>query len=135
MGELHPDVRKTWELDQPIFIFEINFQNLVASIEEHRVFKFLPRFPAILRDLALIVDEKISAGELLQTLWEANNGLISEIKLFDLYQGKPVPPGKKSLAFRLKYQAEDRTLTDREVNQLHRKVTDFLIERCGGILR
>jgi phenylalanyl-tRNA synthetase beta chain len=135
MGELHPDVRKTWELDQPIFLFEINFQNLVASIEEHRVFKFLPRFPAILRDLALIVDEKISAGELLQTLWEANNGLISEIKLFDLYQGKPVPPGKKSLAFRLKYQAEDRTLTDREVNQLHRKVTDFLIERCGGILR
>ncbi len=135
MGELHPEVRKNWELDPLVFLFEMNFQALVESMEEHRLFKPLGRFPAIIRDLALVVDEEISAGELLQTLWEADNGLIAEIKLFDLYQGKPIPPGKKSLAFRLKYQAGDRTLTDREVNQLHQKVTDFLIDRCGGMLR
>lgn len=96
MGELQPDMRKTWELDQPIFIFEINFQALAEEIKEHRVFRPLARFPAIIRDLALIIDEKIPAGALLQTLWEANNGLISEVKLFDLYQGKPVPPGKRA---------------------------------------
>ncbi len=81
------------------------------------------------------LDEKIAAGDLLRTLWKTNNGLITEIKLFDLYQGKPVPPGKKSLAFRLKYQEGDRTLTDREVNQLHQKVADLLVERYGGVLR
>ncbi len=135
MGELHPDVRETWELETSIFLFEINFQALIEGAEEHRSFKSLARFPAVFRDLAVIVDEKIPAGDLLQTLWGANDGLISEIKLFDLYQGKPVPSGKKSLAFRLKYQAGDRTLTDREVNQLHQKVTDLLIGRYAGILR
>jgi len=135
MGELHPDVSETWELDQQILIFELNFQALADEAEERRFFKPLARFPAIIRDLALIVDEKIAAGDLLRTLWETNNGLITEIKLFDLYQGKPVPPGKKSLAFRLKYQEGDRTLTDREVNQLHQKVADLLVERYGGTLR
>ena len=132
---MHPDVRPTWELETPIFLFEMNLQALVEGAEEHRSFKPLARFPAVFRDLAVIVDEKIPAGALLQTLWEANDGLISEIKLFDLYQGKPVPSGKKSLAFRLKYQAGDRTLTDREVNQLHQKVTDLLIDRYAAILR
>ncbi|MFH1758869.1 MAG: phenylalanine--tRNA ligase subunit beta [Pseudomonadota bacterium] len=135
MGELHPDVSETWELGQQIFIFELNFQALAEEAEARQFFKPLARFPAIIRDLALVVDEKIAAGDILQTLWEADNGLITEIKLFDLYRGKPVPPGRKSLAFRLKYQEEDRTLTDREVNQLHQKVADLLVERYGGTLR
>jgi phenylalanyl-tRNA synthetase beta chain len=68
-------------------------------------------------------------------LWEGNDGLIADIKLFDHYRGKPVPPGKKSLAFRVKYQRGDRTLTDREVNELHGKLADLIYQRFGGILR
>jgi phenylalanyl-tRNA synthetase beta chain len=135
MGEAHPDVGEAFEIKQKIFLFELNFQRLVESIKESRFFKPLPRFPAVTRDLALIVDEKIAAGDLLHTLWRANTGLIAEIEIFDLYRGKPIPSGKKSLAFRLKYQREDRTLTDAEVNEFHQKMIELLANRYGAILR
>jgi phenylalanyl-tRNA synthetase beta chain len=71
----------------------------------------------------------------LRSLWEANNGLLAEIKVFDQYRGSQIPPGKKSLAFRLKYRQEDRTLTDREVNEFHQKMVDLLAQRYGATLR
>jgi len=135
MGELHPEVKEAYELDQKIFLFELNFNALVAAAEETRQFKPLSRFPAITRDLSLIVDEETTADELLRALWGANNGWIADIKIFDLYRGKQVPPGKKSLAFRLKYQPVDRTLTDREVNEFHQKLINLLFSHHGGILR
>ena len=135
MGEAHPDVEEAFEIRQKIFLFELNFQRLTENINESRFFKPLPRFPAVTRDLALIVDEKIAASELLHTLWQANAGLIADIKIFDLYRGKPIPPGKKSLAFRLKYQREDRTLTDAEVNESHEKIIELVGTRHGAILR
>jgi phenylalanyl-tRNA synthetase beta chain len=135
MGEAHPDVGDAFELKPRIFLFELNFKKLVESIKERRYFKALPRFPAVSRDLALIVDEKIAAGDLLHTLWQANTGLIAEIKIFDLYRGKPIPSGKKGLAFRLKYQREERTLTDAEVNEFHQKMIELLAKQHGAILR
>ena len=135
MGEAHPDVREAFEIKQKFFLFELNFQRLVETIKESRFFKSLPRFPAITRDLAVIVGEKIAVGDLLHTLWRANPGLIAEIEIFDLYRGKPIPSGRKSLAFRLKYQREDRTLTDAEVNEFHQKMIELLASRYGAILR
>jgi phenylalanyl-tRNA synthetase beta chain len=85
--------------------------------------------------LALVVDERIAAGDILHTLWQANAGLIAEIRIFDLYRGKPIPPGVKSLAFRIEYQREDRTLTDAEVNEFHQKMIELLAQRYGAVLR
>ena len=135
MGEAHPDVTAAFEVKQKLFLFELNFQSLVESCKESRSFEPLPRFPSVTRDLALIVDDKIAAGDLLDSLWEANSGLIAEIKIFDLYRGKPIPSGAKSLAFRIKYQRDDRTLTDAEVNEFHRKMIELLANRHGAILR
>ena len=135
MGEVHPDVGAAFEVTQKLFLFELNFQNLVESCQESRSFKPLARFPAVTRDLALIVDEKVAAGDILHTLWQANVGLIAEIKIFDLYRGKPIPPGAKSLAFRIKYRRDDRTLTDAEVNEFHQKMIELLANRYGAVLR
>jgi phenylalanyl-tRNA synthetase beta chain len=135
IGETHPDVAAAFEIKQKVFLFELNFQTLVEGCKESRSFKPLPRFPSVTRDLALIVEEKIPAGELLQSLWEANSGLIAEINIFDLYRGRPIPSGAKSLAFRIKYQREDRTLTDAEVNEFHQKMVDRLANRYGAVLR
>jgi phenylalanyl-tRNA synthetase beta chain len=135
MGEAHPDAGAAFEIKQKIFLFELNFQSLVESCQESRSFKALPRFPSVTRDLALIVDEKIAAGDILYTLRQANADLIAEIKIFDLYRGKPIPPGAKSLAFRIKYQRDDRTLTDAEVNEFHQKMTELLAYRYGAVLR
>ncbi|MBI5968751.1 MAG: phenylalanine--tRNA ligase subunit beta [Deltaproteobacteria bacterium] len=135
MGEAHPDVNETFELKKKIYLFELDFQELADRMAERRVFKPLVRYPAITRDVALIVEERTLVFDLLRTFWEANNGLIAEIKLFDLYRGNQIPPGKKSLAFRLKYQREDRTLTDQEVNEFHQKMVDLLVQRHGATLR
>jgi phenylalanyl-tRNA synthetase beta chain len=81
------------------------------------------------------VDKKRAAGDLWQALWEVNNGWIKEIKLFDVYEGNPIPSGKKSLAFRIRYQREDRTLTDGEVDEVHKKLIANLFQRFGAILR
>ena len=135
MGEVHPDVGAAFDVKQRIFLFELNLQNLVEACKESRSFKPLPRFPSVTRDLALVVDEKTPAGELLHSLWEGNSGLIAEIRIFDRYQGKPIPAGAKSLAFRIRYQREDRTLTDGEVNEFHQKLVDRLASRYGAVLR
>ena len=135
MGEIHPDVNELFDLKEKVFLFELDFQKLIEKIVEHRSFIPLPRYPAVTRDLAVIVEDTIAAGDLLNTLWKTNDGLIKDIRLFDLYQGNPVPPGKKSLAFRLIYQREDRTLTDQEVNEFHQKLVRLLVQQYGGILR
>jgi len=135
MGELHPDVKDAFDLIQPVYIFEINFSLLPELIAEKRVFQPLPRFPAVFRDLSFMVEEKILAGDLVQTIWEGGQGMVKEVKIFDLYRGKPVPPGKKSLAFRIKYQHAEKTLTDEEVNELHQKIIALMKDRFGGELR
>jgi phenylalanyl-tRNA synthetase beta chain len=135
MGEVNPRVRELFDLREKVFLFELNFQKIVARMTERRTFTPLPRYPAVTRDLAVVVDEAVAAGDLLQTLWKANEGWIKEIRIFDLYQGNPIPAGKKSLAFRLIYQKEDRTLTDREVNEFHEKLVELLARVYKGALR
>ncbi len=135
LGEVHPDVAKIFEFKQKVFLFELNFSLLAEMVRPRRKIQPLNRFPAVIRDLALIVDGKISAGDVLQTLWQENNGLVVEIIIFDLYQGNQVPAGKKSLAFHLKYQGVDRTLTDEEVNEIQEKVFQRIKQKYGAVLR
>ncbi|MCX5913219.1 MAG: phenylalanine--tRNA ligase subunit beta [Deltaproteobacteria bacterium] len=135
MGEIHPEVREACELKQKIFVFELNFAAVAGRMRDQRTFKLLARFPAVHRDLALIVAETVSAGELLAVIRETNSGLITDVKIFDLYRGNPIPSGKKSLAFRFKYQQEGRTLTDAEVNELHQRIAQVLVEKHGAVLR
>ena len=135
LGEVNPGVGELFDLKERVFLFELNFQKIVTRMTDRRNFSPLPRYPAVTRDLAVVVDEAVAAGEILQTLWKANEGWIKEIRLFDLYRGNPVPPGRKSLAFRLVYQKEDRTLTDREVNEFHQKLVRLLAREYKGALR
>lgn len=135
MGEIHPDVNELFDLKQRVFLFELDFQKATERMTERRSFTPLPRYPAVTRDLALMVEEKIAAGDILNSLWKANEGLVKEIRLFDLYQGNPIPPGMKSLAFRLIYQRDDRTLTDEEVNEIHRRLVQLLVQKYGGVPR
>jgi len=135
MGEAHARINEWLESKQALYLFEINFKKLVNRMTDHPVFKPLGRFPSVTRDLALIVDERVPASELVHTLQEINPGLVQEIRVFDLYRGKPIPSGKKSLAFRLIFQGEDRTLTDLEINELHREMVDLLAKRHGAVLR
>ncbi len=135
LGEVNPAVGELFDLKEKVFLFELDFQKVVSRMTERRTFTPLPRYPAVTRDLAVVVDEPVAAGDILKTLWKANEGWIKEIRLFDLYRGNPVPSGRKSLAFRLVYQKEDRTLTDREVNEFHQNLVELLAREYKGALR
>jgi len=126
MGELHPDVAEALELEgRPIYA-ELDLTALLAVVDRIGVpqARPLPRFPSVARDIAMLVDEAVAAGDVAGCLEQAGGGLVEEVRLFDLYRGAQIPPGKKSLAFRVIYRDPADTLTDRRVDQAHAKVAE-----------
>ena len=95
----------------------------------------LPKYPSIERDTALVVDETLEAAEIVELLKSYSCEPIKDITLFDVYQGRNIPEGKKSVAFSIRYRASDRTLKDEEADALHHQVVGFVIEKTNGRLR
>jgi phenylalanyl-tRNA synthetase beta chain len=135
LGEVYPDLLSYYDLDKRAVIFEINLDSLQQFSERLRYYKPLSKYPPVYRDIALIIREEMSAEEVKSALMGLNIDLVEEVSLFDFYQGKPIPEGEKGLAYRIKYQAYDRTLTDEEVNLVHGKITSFLRQELGVEIR
>jgi phenylalanyl-tRNA synthetase beta chain len=136
MGELHPLVREAFDLpEQPVCALEFDLEALLIAVGKVRTLQPIPRFPSLSQDLALVVDEDLSAQEVQEAIVEAGGGLLRRAELFDLYRGQQIPPGKKSLAYSLTYQAEDRTLTDVEVARVQERIVRRLAEELGAELR
>ncbi len=136
LGELHPDVVEALELTGTVVYAELLVAELLAAREVGAPqVRGLPRFPASSRDLAIEVDESVVAGHVAEVLRQAGGKLLEQVKLFDLYRGGQLAPGKKSLAFRLTYRDPDATLTDQRVDEAHRKVVAEASKRFGGALR
>ncbi|MFC4766945.1 phenylalanine--tRNA ligase subunit beta [Effusibacillus consociatus] len=125
VGSLHPSAEEAWDLKET-FYFELNLAALEKAVEPKIEFRALPKFPAIERDLAVVVPLDVPAGSLELAIREAAGDLLEEVRLFDVYQGEQVESGKKSVAFSIVYRAEDRTLTDEEVQVRHNKVVESL---------
>lgn len=135
LGEVHPDVLNHYGIQERVYLFEINFEELVRRVGEGRWFEPLPKFPEVYRDLSLVVSEEVETEKIGEAIWDLKEPFIKEVRLFDVYQGPPIPQGKKGVSFRIRYQAPDRTLTDEEVNQFHEKVILQLKEGLGAELR
>ncbi|MBU2008368.1 MAG: phenylalanine--tRNA ligase subunit beta [Chloroflexi bacterium] len=133
LGEVHPHLAEAFELKGPAYLLELDLAGILPHLPPHRPYRPLARFPAVLRDIALVVDEGVPA-EKVEGLIRANP-LVLAATLFDVYTGKPVPPGKKSLAFRLEYQSLSRTLTDEEVDQALGQALARLKQELGADLR
>jgi len=133
VGELHPAVLEGFDIPGPVQFFEISLPALLPFIHGHRMFQPIPRFPAMLRDVALVVD----VGTAYQQIVNIMRGfpLVEQVALFDVYSGDQVPPGKKSLACRITYQSPDHTLTDEEVNRVQKRILDKLSRDLGATLR
>jgi phenylalanyl-tRNA synthetase beta chain len=136
MGELHPLVRQAFDLPaQPVCVLEFDLEALLAQVAKVRTMQPIPRFPSVSQDLAVVVDEGLSAQKVQEAIVEASGSLLRRVELFDLYRGEQIPPGKKSLAYSLTYQAEDRTLTDAEVAQVQECIVQHLAKELGAELR
>ncbi|ALF11761.1 phenylalanine--tRNA ligase subunit beta [Parageobacillus thermoglucosidasius] len=134
VGQLHPVVQKEYDLKET-YVFELALADLLnADVEDIR-YAPIPRFPSIARDIALVVDENVVAGELQKAIIEAGGSLLKEVSIFDVYKGDRLPDGKKSIAFSLRYYDPERTLTDEEVTAVHEKVIQAVKQQFGATLR
>lgn len=135
MGELHPDVAEKYGIGTRCFCCELAFDQVMKHADTNRFYKPLPKYPAISRDIALLVKEEINVSEMESIIREMGGKLLESVALFDVYRGKQVQEGRKSVAFSLKYRAGDKTLTDEEVGTVHQKVLDALKEKLDAVLR
>jgi len=131
LGELHPDVCERLEVPQ-VYVFELDFEKLLEYAPRHMAVRPLAKFPAIERDFAIVVDRDFAAHRIIDWLDHLGELLIEHVQVFDQYIGAPIPDGKKSLAYNISYRAEDRTLTDSEVNPLHQSVVDRIGKEFGA---
>jgi len=135
-GVLHPKVAEAYELgNRPVLAAEFDLDAVLAAVPSGHSYTPVPRFPAALRDIAVIVDEQVTAERLVAEIRAAGAPLLRDVRLFDLYRGESIPAGKKSLAYALSYQAEDRTLTDKEVDKAHKKIEDRLKHVLKALIR
>lgn len=133
IGELHPKVLSAFEIAGPVAILELNISGLAPLTLAQKEYHPIPRFPAVVRDIALVVERTVRHQEIADTL--ASFPLVAGVDIFDVFTGGKVPPGKKSMAYRLVFQSEDHTLTDEEVGDVLQKVLEKLASRFGAILR
>jgi phenylalanyl-tRNA synthetase beta chain len=133
MGAIHPQLAAELGIEQPLFLFELQ----LASLAEGKlpVFSELSRFPEVRRDLALLVDRDTPAEELLSCIRESAGDYLTDLKLFDVYQGKGIDPLRKSLAVGLTWQHPSRTLNDDEVSAATQTILTSLGERFNATLR
>lgn len=135
IGELHPDVLAVYDLPARACVFELDWEQAEKFNRREVGYDPLPRFPAVERDLAVVVKDDIPAAVVAETIRRAAGRELKECTLFDVYRGAPVPEGHKSLAYSLVYQLPDRTLTDAEVNAAQERVWKALEEQLGARLR
>ncbi|KEH98067.1 phenylalanine--tRNA ligase subunit beta [Clostridium massiliodielmoense] len=134
VGEIHPDVAEKYEVDERCYVAELNMDILLKHTKVQKKYISLPKFPAVTRDLAVIIDRDILVQEIEDIIKNQGGKLLESAKLFDVYEGKQIPDNKKSIAYSLVYRG-DRTLTDKDVNKVHDKIVRALEHKLGAELR
>jgi phenylalanyl-tRNA synthetase beta chain len=126
-------VAEAFEVTGSVCLFEVSLKALLPYTTEVKMYKAISRFPSVVRDIALVVDLDVSNQQVLDIIKSFRQ--ISEVLLFDVYSGKQVAEGKKSLAYRLVYQSAEQTLTDEAVNKVQEQVLKKLTQELGATLR
>ncbi len=133
-GEVHPAVAESYGIDTKVYVAEIKLDVLLGIEKRKTVYKPLPKFPAVERDFAVLVDADIPVGALEKAISSGAGRLLERIELFDIYQGSQIPEDKKSVAFSVFLRSNENTLTDSEIDAVNTKIIAKL-EAAGGILR
>ena len=134
-GALHPNLVAARGLEYVPWLAELDMLRVLHYCPRRVSFRPLPRFPAVQRDVAVVVDGGFQAQQIVDVIRELAQPLVEDVRVFDHYAGAPIPAGKKSLAYSISYRAPDRTLTDDEVNALHADVVRGLLQRVPAEVR
>ena len=135
IGELHPDIKDKYEFVNPVYLFEIDWRKFSKSVPKSRKFVSLLKFPNVSRDIALMISKDIEAEKILSLIKENGGSLIESMNIFDLYTGKQIPEGLKSLAISISYRHKERTLTDSEIELIQQKIKSALTDKFKATIR
>ena len=135
LGQLHPSLAKSYDLRDAVLLAELDLDLLLARRNTARSFKALPAFPSIRRDIAILVPEATTHDAVLQAVKEAKPANLESVELFDVFRGRNVPPGQKSMAYAFTYRSPERTLTDAEANAAHEQLVARLKQRLQAVVR
>ena len=135
MGQVHPLVVKNYGMDCEVYCAELNLSALMELRLPEPTYTPLPKYPAVMRDLALVCDEEVTVAQAEDVITGAAGKLLRSVKLFDIYRGTGVPEGKKSMAFSLELRSDERTLTDADSEGVMSKVLASLKEKLNAVLR
>lgn len=138
IGVVAPEIVERLDLKRQnpeIVLFEINLDLFFKLVSDLIQYIPIPKYPSVERDIALVVDESVPASEIQNMIKTFSSELIAEVSVFDLYKGKNIPEGKKSMAFSIVYRSHLRTLRDDEVERVHKALVDYILQKTGGELR
>ena len=135
LGEIHVDVAENYDIKDRIYLGQLDFNKIVELTNLEVKYKPLPKYPSMLRDLALVVKEDILVGDIQKIISRHGEGLIEKIELFDIYTGNQIPEGMKSVAYSITYRSYDRTLRDDEVNSIQQAIIEDLENSFDAKLR
>ena len=135
LGQIHPLVAQNYGVDAELYCAELDFGQLLAAEGADPEYAPLPKFPSVTRDIAVVCDEAVTVGQLENAIRKGAKGLLKEVSLFDIYRGKGVADGKKSVAFNLVLRADDRSLTAEEADADVKSILETLEKDCAATLR
>ncbi len=135
LGEINPEILMSYDIDKRVAAFELDFEKLTGIVTEDRFFVEPFKYPAIIRDIALLVDSKTKIEQVTNVLENTGGPLVQDIDLFDSYEDESLPEDKKSLTFRVVYQSAEKTLSDGEVNKLHEELIQAVLDNGWEVRR
>jgi phenylalanyl-tRNA synthetase beta chain len=127
VGEIHPEVLANYDLKQPAFLFELHFDQLLPLVKDTTQYRPIPKFPAIFRDITIIVDNDIETQRIIAEGYRQAEALVESFNLLSIFEGKPIAEGKKSVSLRVTYRSPDKTLQDEDVTPIHQSIADRLV--------
>ncbi len=135
IGQINPLVCENFKIDTEVYAAILDFEQIANQFSTEKHYKALPKFPAVTRDIAVTVDKTVPVGDIVKVIKGQKTSIIEDYKLFDIYEGAQLGENKKSVAYSITFRAEDRTLTDEDVNPVMDKILNQLETKLGAQLR
>jgi len=128
LGKVKENILESMGIEKKVAVFEIDFDQVAKLATEENIYLTPSKYPSLVRDIAVLVEPETKVDQVLNIIETAGGAILADVDLFDIYEGEQIPEGEKNLAFHLIYQAEDRTLTEEEADQIHQKIISALEE-------
>ncbi len=135
MGKISTEIQEQWEIRQDIYIFEVDLEDFIYNSNKELIYSEITKFPLINRDLSIIINEDILSGDLIDYIKKTGGKYLNQVEIFDIYRGKGIPDGKKSISFNLKFLSTEKTLTEDEINPVFNKLIKSLEQKFSASLR